>query len=69
MRLYVGWIRIQHPATRQPGPWVRATRAVPCEELAMEVARKAVPPRCRKKRLEVLLLSPGETPTVRTPTL
>ena len=49
MRLYVGWIRIQHPATRQPGPWVRA------------VARQVVPQQSRR-RLEVLLLSPGETP-------
>ena len=71
MRLYVGWIRILHPATRQPGPWIPATRedGLPSKRPTRRIARSAAPPWCRKKRLEVLLLSPGETPTVRTPTL
>ena len=66
--LYVGWIRILHPATRQPGPWLRATRPIPSKRLTRAVARQVVPQQCRR-RLEVLMLSPGETPTVRTPTL
>ena len=61
MTLYVGWIRIQHPATRQPGPWLRATRPIPSRRLTRAVARQVVPLECRR-RLEVLLLSPGETP-------
>ena len=63
MRLYVGWYRMLDPATRQPGPWIPATRddGIPSRRLTRAVARQVVPLECRR-RLEVLLLSPGETP-------
>ena len=62
MTLYVGWIRIQHPATRQPGPWVRATRPIPSRRLTRAVARQVVPLESRRRLEVLLLLSPGETP-------
>jgi hypothetical protein len=60
-RLWVSWIRYAHPKTLRPGPWVKASIALPSRRLARDVGRQAVPPESRD-RADVLVLERSESP-------